>query len=135
MIRHDRHILALLLGSALDDVMGFLDAVDHARVLAYEQKFHGAYRAKLDELEAKARLALEQAGGDRKTLAVTVLPKMALPKEEWAFMFNAANGRDMNEMLMAYVQGKLGATVRYNEMAQFIGLDAQAEEDEVVGDE
>jgi RNA ligase len=128
-IRNDRNILALLLNNALDDVMGFLDINDRARVLDYERRYHEAYRGRLAELEAIARRVLAEAGGDRKTLATVVLPQSGLAREEWAFMFNAANGRDMNEMLQAYVMSKLGSTARYNEMAAFIGLSTQAEEE------
>jgi RNA ligase len=129
-IRTDRHILALLLNGELDDVKAHIGQADRDRVDAYERRFHDAFRAKLADLEEKARFAMEQAGGDRKTLAVIVLPRMDLPKLEWGFMFNVANGKNMNEMLMAFVQSKLGGTTNYNEMAKFLGLAEDAGEEE-----
>ncbi|NJN36948.1 MAG: hypothetical protein HC794_07680 [Nitrospiraceae bacterium] len=94
-IRTDRHILALLLAGQLDDVMSHLDERDRARVESYELRFHTAFRTKLAEMENKAEAAILQAGGDRKTLATVVLPNSDIPRDEWGFMFNAANGRSM----------------------------------------
>lgn len=121
-IRTDRHILALLLNGDLDDVKAHIGQADRDRVDAYERRFHDAFRAKLAEMEGKAEALLGMAGGNRKTLATVVLPSSGLPTAEWGFMFNAANGRSMNEMLMKFVTDKLGNTARYNEMAAFLGL-------------
>jgi RNA ligase len=121
-IRTDRHILALLLNGELDDVKAHIGQADRDRVDAYERRFHDAFRAKLAEMEGKAEALLGMAGGNRKTLATVVLPSSGLPAAEWGFMFNAANGRSMNEMLMKFVTDKLGNTARYNEMAAFLGL-------------
>ena len=124
----DRHILALLLNGELDDVKAHLGQRDRDRVDAYERRFHEAFRAKLAEMEGKAEALLGMAGGDRKKLATVVLPASGLPQSEWGFMFNAANGKNMNEMLMAFVQNKLGGTTNYNEMAKFLGLAEDAGE-------
>lgn len=129
-IRTDRHILALLLNGELDDVKAHIGQADRDRVDAYERRFHDAFRAKLAEMEGKAAALLGMAEGNRKTLATVVLPASGLPHSEWGFMFNAANGKNMNEMLMAFVQSKLGGTTNYNEMAKFLGLAEDAGEKE-----
>jgi RNA ligase len=129
-IRTDRHILALLLNGELDDVKAHIGQADRDRVDAYERRFHDAFRAKLAEMEGKAAALLGMAEGNRKTLATVVLPASGLPHSEWGFMFNAANGKNMNEMLMAFVQSKLGGTTNYNEMAKFLGLAEDAGEEE-----
>ena len=45
-------------------------------------------------------------------------------------MFGYADGKDMNDMLMARVHKGLGNTVKYNELAEFLGLAADNGEDE-----
>jgi RNA ligase len=122
-IRTDRHILSLVLENEIDDVMPHLDERDFARVRKYEADFHAAYHAKLAWLDQFAEDMITDAEGDRKVLATEVLPESGEDKLVWRFVFGMADGKDMNEMLMAHVKSKLGNTAKYNELALFLGLD------------
>lgn len=126
-IRSDRHILALVLENEIDDIMPHLDERDFARVREYEARFHNAYHQTLDYMRKGVELTLKLAEGDRKRLATEVLPNSVIPKAEWRFVFGAADGKDMNEMLMAYVKARLGNTAKYNELAEFLALDVEEE--------
>lgn len=129
-IRTDRHILALLLENELDDVYAHLDENDYNRVKQYEIDFHEAYQQTLAFLENAAQMAITGAGGDRKRLATEVLPKSALDNVCWRFVFGYADGKDMNDMLMQHVKSKIGNTVKYNELAAFLGLTEDKRENE-----
>jgi RNA ligase len=129
-IRTDRHILALVLEGMIDDVMPHLDERDFSRVRDYEARFHEAYRNKLVELDQLIDDLITDAEGDRKRLATEVLPNSGLDKLMWRFVFSRCDGRDLNEMLMGHVKAKLGNTAKYNELAEFLGLDTDVEEAE-----
>jgi len=129
-IRTDRHVLALLLNNDLDDVYPHLDKDDFDRVKQYERDFHTAYKKTLEKAERNASILVEMAGGDKKRLAVDVIPDSELNKNWHHFVFGYADGKDMNDMLMARVHKGLGNTVKYNELAEFLGLAADNGEDE-----
>lgn len=122
-IRSYRHILSLVLKNRLDDIYPMLDENDFNRVKKYEQDFHDAYHRTLTFLEYEALEALEKAGGDRKLLATEILPKSGLDKSVYRFVFGKADGKDMNEMLMAHVKSRLGSTAKYLELADFLDLE------------
>jgi len=129
-IRTDRHILSLVLEGMIDDVMPHLDENDFARVRDYEARFHDAYNMKRIFLSHFANVMVMEADGDRKKLATELLPRSAATKLEYRFVFGVADGKDMNEMLMTHVKSKLGNTAKYNELAEFLGLDTDVEEAE-----
>lgn len=130
-IRTDRHILALLLENELDDVYPHLDENDYNRVKKYERDFHNAFQKTLEDLNVRAIFAIERAKGDRKQLATKILPESGMDKKLWGFIFGAADGKDMNDLLMRRVRSGLGNTAKYNELAHFLGLDDDKGEDNV----
>lgn len=125
-IRTDRHILALVLENEIDDVMPHLDENDFERVRKFEADFHAAYRSKVREIEFAARDAWLAANFNKKTLATEILPKSEIDKGDWQFVFKYADGHDdFNEMVMARVCSKLGNTTKYNELAEWLGLETE----------
>jgi RNA ligase len=121
-IRTDRHVLALLLENELDDVYPVLMDADYDRVKQYEADFH----TRLEEITARitndAAQAVLQANGDRKLLATVILPNSVIPKEDWKFVFKVADGSAVPELIMSHIKSKLGNTVKYNELAAWMGL-------------
>ena len=122
-IRTDRHILALLLDNDLDDVYPHLDEADYERVKQYERDFHTAFKKKALDVENMVRYAWNEAGEDKKTLATKVLPGSDIAKNDWQFAFRFADGHDdFNALVMDRVRKGLGNTAKYNELAEFLGL-------------
>lgn len=130
-IRSDRHILALLLENELDDLYPHLDENDFARVKAYEADFHEKFRAAINYWTVLAETSVKLAGGDKKRLAVEILPNSGLPKGYWQFIFKYADGVSIRSLMDRHVRAKLGNTAKYNELAEFLGLTASAENEEL----
>jgi RNA ligase len=130
-IRTDRHILSLVLENEIDDVMPHLDENDFARVRKYEADFHASFRSKVREIEFAARDAWLAANFSKKTLATVTLPKSEIAKGDWQFVFKYADGKDdFYAMVMDRVRSKLGNTAKYNELAEWLGLDTDQGEAE-----
>ena len=130
-IRTDRHVLALLLANELDDVYPHLDAIDYNYVKSYEAKFHAAMIDKVAHLNAVVSKALADAGGDKKKLAIEILPATDLMKHEYGIAFKMADGgHDLGDLVMKHVFASLGNTAKYNDLAAWLGIDADKGEDE-----
>jgi hypothetical protein len=131
-IRTDRHVLALLLENELDDVYPVLMEADFDRVKKYEADFHTALEAKLAFLGVEIYTALIKAGEDKKKLAVEILPASKLAKNEWSMAFKLADrgSATLNDLVMKYVRSKLGSTVKYNELAVWLGINKDMESGE-----
>ena len=122
-IRTDRHVLALLLANDLDDVYPHLDEIDYNYVKSYEAKFHAAMIDKVAHLNATVSTALSQAGGDKKKLAIEILPATDLLKHEYGIVFKMADGgHDLGDLVMKHVVASLGNTAKYNDLAVWLGL-------------
>lgn len=123
-IRTDRHVLALLLANELDDVYPMLDEEDYQRVKNYEADFHAALIKKVAYLDEQVSRVLELADGDKKKLAVEILPASPLTKNEYPFAFKLADGgHDLDELVMKNVMANLGNTAKYNVLAEWLGID------------
>ena len=130
-IRTDRHVLALLLANDLDDVYPHLDEIDYNYVKSYEAKFHAAMIDKVAHLNATVSTALSQAGGDKKKLAIEILPATDLLKHEYGIVFKMADGgHDLGDLVMKHVVASLGNTAKYNDLAVWLGIGADKGEDE-----
>jgi RNA ligase len=130
-IRTDRHVLALLLANDLDDVYPHLDEIDYNYVKSYEAKFHAAMIDKVAHLNATVSTALSQAGGDKKKLAIEILPASGLIKHEYGIAFKMADGgHDLGDLVMKHVVASLGNTAKYNDLAAWLGIDADKGDDE-----
>jgi RNA ligase len=130
-IRTDRHVLSLLLANDLDDVYPHLDEIDYNYVKSYEAKFHAAMIDKVAHLNAVISKALADAGGDKKKLAIEILPATDLMKHEYGITFKMADGgHDLGDLVMKHVFASLGNTAKYNDLAAWLGIDADKVEDE-----
>jgi RNA ligase len=129
-IRTDRHVLALLLANDLDDVYPHLDEIDYNYVKSFEAKFHAAMIDKVAHLNAVVSKALSDAGGDKKKLAIEILPATDLMKHEYGIVFKMADGgHDLGDLVMKHVFASLGNTAKYNDLAAWLGIDADKGED------
>jgi len=130
-IRSDRHVLALLLANDLDDVYPHLDKDDYDRIKKFETDFHVSLNIKVCDIEWAARDAWLAANFSKKDLATNVLPKSGIDKDDWPIVFKYADGKtNFYELVMERVNRGLGNTVKYNEMAAWLGLAADKGEDE-----
>jgi RNA ligase len=130
-IRTDRHVLALLLANDLDDVYPHLDEIDYNYVKSFEAKFHAAMIDKVAHLNAVVSKALADAGGDKKKLAIEILPATDLLKHEYGIVFKMADGgHDLGDLVMKHVFASLGNTAKYDDLATWLGLNEDKGEDE-----
>jgi RNA ligase len=122
-IRTDRHVLALLLANDLDDVYPHLDEDDYQRVKNYEADFHAAFNNKVAYLDYQIYQVLELAGGDKKKLAVEILPASPLTKNEYPIAFKMADGGyNVGNLVMANVTANLNNTAKYQNLADWLGI-------------
>jgi T4 RnlA family RNA ligase len=122
-IRTDRHVLALLLANDLDDVYPHLDEIDYNYVKGFEAKFHGAMIDKVTHLNAVVSKALADASGDKKKLAIEILPATDLLKHEYGIAFKMADGgHDLGDLVMKHVFASLGNTAKYDDLATWLGI-------------
>lgn len=128
-IRADRHILALLLNNELDDVYPHLDENDFNRIKDYERKFYDALSIKVGWLEAITIRVIHRAKMDRKYLATVLLPASNLQPDEYKFVYKVVDGHVLREVVMDHIKSRLGNTAKYNELAAWLGIDKE-EEDE-----
>ena len=128
-IRSDRHVLALLLENDLDDVYPHLDENDFNRIKKYEADFHVALHRKVVDIEFKARDAWLAANFNKKELATKILPKSYIARDDWPIVFRYADGiDDFYELVMGRARKGLGNTAKYNELAHWLGLNEDDEE-------
>jgi hypothetical protein len=101
-----------------------LDEEDYQRVKNYEADFHAAFNNKVAYLDEQVSLVLELADGDKKKLAVEILPASPLTKNEYPIAFKMADGGyNVGNLVMANVTAKLSNTAKYNELAEWLGID------------
>jgi RNA ligase len=124
----DRHILNLLLNNQLDDVLPLMTEIDFNRVKEYEEKFYRALNLKISWLEDTTIRIIHQAKKDRKYLATVLLPASNLQPEEYKFVYKVVDGHVMYDAVMDHVRSRLGSTVKYNELAAWLGLIIDQEE-------
>jgi RNA ligase len=130
-IRTDRHILKLLINNELDDAYPHFDEVDYIRVKKYEHDFHEAISRKIAVITHAAVAAWRDADGNKKDLATRVLPNSDIDKADWQYAFKYADGKDdFYAMVMDKVASSLGNTAKYNDLAAWLGISADNEEDE-----
>eukprot|EP00562_Extubocellulus_spinifer_P012053 CAMPEP_0178544104 /NCGR_PEP_ID=MMETSP0697-20121206/2940_1 /TAXON_ID=265572 /ORGANISM="Extubocellulus spinifer, Strain CCMP396" /LENGTH=404 /DNA_ID=CAMNT_0020176601 /DNA_START=102 /DNA_END=1316 /DNA_ORIENTATION=+ len=120
-----RHLLALIINNELDDALPGMDESALARAKKVEADFLVAFRAKVAEMESVSERALEEANGDRKRLATEVMPRMGLDRTERKFVFGAAAGKVIYDMVMDHVKASLDSPTKYSELAEFLGLSAR----------
>ena len=123
LIASDRHILNLILENSMDDALPFLDEQDIAYVNEFEVNFRDSYARVLENLESVATKCINDAGGDRKKLAVEMLPASGLDKKNWGFVFKKADGIDIDASLDKFVRERLGNNSRYAEVVELLGLE------------
>ena len=129
-ISTNRKLLDSILHNEIDDVLPHLDKEDRHRVERFEADFHAKFKEKVAEWTALSRSAIVSAEGDRKRLATEVIPSLDIEKKNHGFIYKSADGHDMNEIMMNFVKNSLGKTVKYDEMAEFFGLEKDGETNE-----
>lgn len=129
-IRSGRHILALLLENELDDVYPHLDEADFKKVKLFESSFHEAFketaRLLVDDVGAVCRMAK-----DKKDLAVNIIPKSTLNAFGKTLAFRVYDNMQrgdfdisfvVNQELLNHVKSHLFKNTKYDELAEFMGL-------------
>jgi hypothetical protein len=119
-IRSFRHILNLVLANEMDDVIPHLDSVDLDRVNAFTLQYFAERQNKIVNLTAIAVDAMSASGGDKRKIAVEVLPKLHIKKENHRFIFGYADGKDMKSMIDGAVTKALGSNTKFDDMWQWL---------------
>lgn len=121
-IRTDRNILDIIIHEEVDDVIVILDQPDVKMVLDYKRKFESAFDNTLGRLEGLVMIAKTVYGGDRKRVALELVPSL-LFKEDSSFIFSALNGSDLREKLIEHVKKSVGNTTRYENLIKWMDFE------------
>lgn len=122
MIRTDRHILALVLDNNIDDVLPHLDAEDLKYIRDFEASFWAARSKKIVSMSITIRDLLDKADGDKKEMAVNILPNSGLPKSDWPFVFSVMDGKVFSELFTAHIRKSLGNGPKYEAMMEWLNV-------------
>lgn len=121
-IQFKRNILKLILDNQLDDLLPHLDKEDLQHVRDYEADFHAKFDVCVKEWDANANAVIAQSQGDRKRLATEILPNSDIPKWQWMYVYKVADGHKMRDLVMKYIVDSLNTNVKYNAMAEVVGI-------------
>lgn len=120
-IRFDRHIVDLILNEELDDAVAMLPEKEHARVKDFERRFWTAFNDTERKLEALIKTANTVYQGDRKRVALEFVPKLERA-DSGQFIFGALVGKNLREMMLANVKKYLTSNARWDECAEWLGM-------------
>lgn len=120
MIRTDRHILALVLDNNIDDVLPHLDAEDLEYIRDFEASFWNARHKKFSTLTKSISALLDKADGNKKEMAVNILPNSGLPKSDWPFVFSVMDGKVFSRLFNAHIRKSLGNGPKYEAMMKWL---------------
>lgn len=129
-VRFDRHIVELILNEQLDDAIGLLPQVEADRIRKFEADFWDALKRTAHRLEMLVQIARDQYGGDRKRVALELVPVLE-HKESAAFIFGSLLGRDMREQIITHVKKYMSSNTRWAECAKWLGMENVSEVNEV----
>lgn len=122
-IRSNRRLLEVIIDNNLDDILPFLDENDLKMVHTFRKTFEFSLHEWIDRLNIAADTCIEQANGDRKKLAVEILPATKLvSKTEYRYIFGCFDGKSIFDMAMEHVRMSLSNTNKYNALAARLNL-------------
>lgn len=131
-IRTYRHVLALMVNRELDDVKPLLDLVDVERITKYEQLVWSAFSEQRDKLNsditlliAAARAVCETHADVKRYLATSALPNSKFNKCDYGLVFGVADGKCLDDMLLAKFQVAINSVKAYTEFVEWLGLDIE----------
>lgn len=121
-LSHDRHIVLKILSGGLDDVYPVLDKITYDRVKTFEQKFWKAWGEKLEELRLLVKVAYEVYDGDRKAIALKMVPTLK-NKSDSQFIFSALDGKELVDVLDQHIIKMSGSHTKYDEhLKEWLGI-------------
>lgn len=121
-ISSDRHIIKKILEGNIDDIVPFLDDDDIQYINDLETDLRESVSRRKAVLDKTFAEIMQESGGDRRTIATVVLPKLKLDKLTQGFMFKMLDGKDSTTLLWDYVKSKLGRNIQFEELHAWLGM-------------
>lgn len=118
-IRSNRNIVDLMLNNELDDLIPHLDAFDVKRVRDFEVEFWKAIDDKEKSLTQMTNDAILKTNGDRKRIALEIMPNMA-DKSDSAIIFGVLSNKTIRDMIMGRLNKNMSADARFDEFFQWL---------------
>lgn len=119
-ISQDRNILDIIVNEEIDDVYPLLDKVDHDRVMFYEIGFWNSFNNALDRIEGLYKLAVVIYDGNKKRVALEMVPNL-IKKEDAKFLFKMLDGdRDLRGMMIEYVKKNVSTGANYDKLMDWL---------------
>ena len=118
-IRFERNICDIIINEQLDDLLPILDEVDRKTVLDFQERFNDYLSHTLHRLEQNRIQAEDIYGGDRKRVALEMIPNLK-HREDSVYIFAALDGKDIRNMLIKNIRTAVTNTTRYDKLMDWI---------------
>lgn len=120
-VRFDRNIVDLILNEEIDDVVPMMPQTEIDRVRDFESRFWDAFKSTEDALSMLYLEALNEYGGDRKRVALEMVPKLE-NKVDSSFIFRMLDGKNVRDLLLAHIEKHISSNTKWDVCAQWLGL-------------
>jgi RNA ligase len=118
-IRHDRHIVLLMLDNKLDDVIALLPQKEQERIQEFESWFWYRFDRSVEILEKLFHRAIDQCGkNDRKCVALEFLPNINMNVQ--SFIFGQMNGKKAHTLFLEYVRKQCSSNKAYDGLKNYM---------------
>ena len=120
-VAFDRHIVALVLESEVDDVYPTLPATTQERVRAFEGDFFKAHKTKINDLSELVEAAKTKYDGSKKRIALEMVPTLK-HKRDASIIFRAIDGHDIYDLVDMIIKNSLNTNTKWDECAKWMGM-------------
>ena len=108
------------MGNNIDDVLPHLDKEDLEYIHKFEEGFWKARNKKIVDLSIQIGELLHKADGNKKEMAVNILPSSGLSKSDWPFVFGVMRGKVFSELFTAHISKSVGNGPKYEAMIKWL---------------
>src|SRR3954462_9173751 len=121
MLAHEKLVWAMLLEDRLDDLLGFMDPLDRAASLAFDQAFRQAMHRTVDRLARLVAQGWAETSGDKKRFVLDYLPRLKLEKQDISLLLAIWDGKEPIMVLRTFLRKNLGAQSRIDAVRGLLG--------------
>jgi len=118
-IRHDRHLVNLILEEELDDLLPNLPEADVARIHEFEEWFWNAFNNTEQWMKRLFEEVMEETEGDRKRIALEFVPTLE-NKKDAGLIFKMLDGVHPRDLLLDRVRAATGSNTKWDEFAKWL---------------
>jgi RNA ligase len=119
LIRHDRHIIKLILEEELDDLIPMLPEAEVAKIRELEEWFWTAFNNTEEWMKELYAEMLRETNGDRKRVALEFVPKLE-DKKDAGILFKMLDGKEPRDLLLEMVGNATGSNTKWDAFAEWL---------------